>query len=165
MSYLVPVFGIHTGTIVTIVIIVLLIAGLVALTLYGKKLEKRQQENRKQLEDASQIIKLLVLEKKKVKLKDSGLPQIVIEQTPKRFRGQKVPVIRAKVGPRVTSFMCDEKIFDLVPEKKEVRAKVSGIYIMGVKGIHSSLDAKKRKLTFREKVTGKMNSILSKADK
>lgn len=165
MSYMVPVLGIHAGTIITIVIIVLLIAGLVALTLYGKKLEKRQQENQQQLEEASQVTKLLVLEKKKVKLKDSGLPQIVIEQTPKRFRGQKVPIVRAKVGPRVMSFMCDEKIFDLVPEKKEVRARVSGIYIMGVKGIHSSLDARKRKLTFREKVNNKMNSILKKENK
>ena len=33
------------------------------------------------------------------------------------------------------SLICDEKIFDLVPVKKEVKASVSGIYIVDVKGL------------------------------
>ena len=38
----IPVFGIHPLTIVVIVILVLLIAALVALTIYGRKLQKKQ---------------------------------------------------------------------------------------------------------------------------
>ena len=37
------------------------------------------------------------------------------------------------------TLMCDEKIFPLVPVKKEVKAVVSGIYIMDVKALHGKL--------------------------
>ena len=30
--------------------------------------------------------------------------------------------------------MCDEKIFPVLPVKKELKVVISGIYIMGVKG-------------------------------
>ena len=33
-------------------------------------------------------------------------------------------------------FRSDEKIFDSVPVKKEVKAMVSGIYIVSVRGLH-----------------------------
>ncbi len=44
--------------------------------------------------------------------------------------------MKAKIGPQIMSLVCDEKIFDSVPVKKEVKAVVSGIYITGVKGLH-----------------------------
>ena len=71
-----------------------------------------------------------------MKLKDAGLPQAVVEQTPKLLRGSKLPVVKAKVGPQIMTLVCDEKIFDMVPVKKEVKATVSGIYITEVKGLH-----------------------------
>jgi hypothetical protein len=83
----------------------------------------------------------------------------VLDQTPKRFRNQKLPIVKAKVGPQITSLICDENIFDLIPVKKEVRASVSGLYILEVKGIRSSLEAKGKKLTFREKISAKAKSL------
>ena len=35
--------------------------------------------------------------------------------------------------------IADEKVFDLIPLKKEIKAEVSGLYIVGVKGIRGSL--------------------------
>jgi hypothetical protein len=78
-----------------------------------------------------------------MKIKDSGLPQAVIAQTPKLMRWSKLPIVKAKVGPQVLSLVCDDKIFDNVPVKKEVKATVSGIYITSVKGIHGSIDQNK----------------------
>lgn len=52
------------------------------------------------------------------------------------MRNSKLPIIKAKVGPQIMSLICDEKIFDTVPVKKEVKAVVSGIYVIGVKGLH-----------------------------
>ena len=69
-----------------------------------------------------------------MKLKDAGLPKIVLDNTPKYLRGSKVPIVKAKVGPKVMSLMCDEKIYPLLPIKKELKVVISGIYIMGVKG-------------------------------
>ena len=59
----------------------------------------------------------------------------------------KVPVVKAKVGPRVMTLIADEQIFDMIPVKKEVKAVISGMYILGVKGLHGKttvVPAKKR---------------------
>ncbi len=84
---------------------------------------------------------MLIIDKKRMKLRDSGLPQVVIDQTPKAMRGSKLPIIKAKVGPQILSLICDEKIFDSVPVKKEVKAVVSGFYVIGVKGLHGRPEA------------------------
>lgn len=107
---LLPVYGISTWAIVMIVIAVILVAALIALSIYGKKLQDRQEASQKELENASQSISLLVIDKKRMKLNESGLPQLVLDQTPKYMRGRKVPIVKAKIGPRIMSLICDEKI-------------------------------------------------------
>ena len=144
-----PVYGVSTWVIVMLVVIVLLIAALVALSIYGKKLQDRQEDSQRQLQEAAQSAKLLVIDKKKMKFKDSGcrianicirLWRMVLEQVPKYMRGRKVPIVKAKIGPRIMSLICEDKIFDLIPVKKEIRATISGIYIMDVKGLHNNLE-------------------------
>ena len=158
----VPVLGIATWTIVMLVVLVVLIAALVALSIYGKKLQERQEQSQQELENASQNVSLLVIDKKRMKLKEAGLPQLILDQTPKYMRGRKVPIVKAKIGPRIMSFICDEKIFEVIPVKKEVRAMISGIYIMGVKGLHTNLDARQTKLNFTDKMRLKMDSLKGK---
>ena len=158
----VPVLGIATWTIVMLVVLVVLIAALVALSIYGKKLQERQEQSQQELENASQNVSLLVIDKKRMKLKEAGLPQLILDQTPKYMRGRKVPIVKAKIGPRIMSFICDEKIFEIIPVKKEVRAVISGIYIMGVKGLHTHLDARQTKLKFTDKMRLKRDSLKGK---
>lgn len=97
---------------------------------------------------------MLIIDKKRMKLKDAGLPQIVIDQTPKLLRGSKLPVVKAKVGPQIMTLICDDKIFDAVPVKKEVKAVVSGIYITDVKGLHgkAAVAEPKKKSKFKQLV-------------
>lgn len=156
---LMPVMGISTVVIVMIVIAVILIAALVALSIYGKKLQDRQEASQRELENASQSVSLLVIDKKRMKLSESGLPQIVLEQTPKYMRGRKVPIVKAKIGPRIMPLICDEKIFEVIPVRKEVKAVISGIYIMGVKGLRSNLEARQTKMKFSEKIRRKMDDL------
>lgn len=158
----VPVLAISTWLIVSIVIIVLLIAALVALSIYGKKLQTRQEKSQRELENAAQSVSLLVIDKKKLKLNESGLPQIVLEQTPKYMRNRKVPIVKVKIGPKIMSLICEEKIFDLVPVKKEVKAMVSGIYIMDVKGLRSNLEQKQGKVKFSQKMRMKLDNMREK---
>ena len=158
----VPVLGIATWTIVMLVVLVVLIAALVALSIYGKKLQERQEQSQQELENASQNVSLLVIDKKRMKLKEAGLPQLILDQTPKYMRGRKVPIVKAKIGPKIMSFICDEKIFEVIPVKKEVRAMINGIYIMGVKGLHTNLDARQTKLKFTDKMRLKMDSLKGK---
>ena len=50
-----PVYGVSTWVIVMLVVIVLLIAALVALSIYGKKLQDRQEDSQRQLQEAAII--------------------------------------------------------------------------------------------------------------
>lgn len=134
-----PLFLISTGTIVLIIVAAVLVGLIVALYFLGKKAQKRQEEQEAQMEATKQTVSMLIIDKKKLPVKDSGLPQAVIEQTPKLMRRSKLPIVKAKVGPQLLSLVCDDKIFDQVPVKKEVKAVVSGIYITSVKGAHGAL--------------------------
>lgn len=125
-----------TGAIVAIVIAAVLVALLVVLYFLGKKAQKRQAEQEAQIEQYKQTVSMLIIDKKRMRMSESGLPASVTESTPKIMRRAKLPIVKAKVGPQIVSLVCDEKIFDSVPVKKEVKATVSGIYITEVKGLH-----------------------------
>jgi len=144
-----------TLTIVLLVTAVIVVAVLTALYFVGRKLQKRQEESEAQMKAAAQTVSMLVIDKKKMKLKDANLPKIVLDQTPKYLRGSKVPIVKAKIGPKVMSLICDAKVFDIIPVKKEVKAVLSGIYIMDVRGLRGSLETKKEKQGFFKRITSK----------
>ena len=119
----------------------------------GKKAQKKQAEQQAQIEAAKQSVSMLIIDKKRMKLKDAGLPQMVLDQAPKLMRGSKLPIVKAKIGPQIMSLVADERIFDSIPVKKEVKATVSGIYITDVKGLHGKITSdqpKKKKSKFRQ---------------
>ena len=139
-------------TIVLLVILAVLIAATIALIFLGKKAQKRKDEQDAQLAATAQTVTMLIIDKKRMRLNQSGLPQAVIDQTPKLMRRSKLPVVKAKVGPRVMSLIADEQIFDEIPLKKEVKASVSGIYITAVRGIRGPLEKPKKKKGFRARM-------------
>lgn len=143
-----------TWMIVLLVILAILVVAVVALYFIGKKVQKRQNEQQAQIDAVKQTVSMLIIDKKRMKLKDAGLPQAIVAQTPKMMRRLKLPVVKAKVGPQVMTLICDEKIFDSVPVKKEVKAVVSGIYITDVKGLHGKpiVTEQKKKSKFKQLV-------------
>ena len=144
-----------TITIVLLVILAVLLVAVVVLYFLGKKAQKRQAEQQEQIDAMKQTMSMLIIDKKRMKLKDAGLPQIVIDQTPKLLRGSKLPVVKAKVGPQIMTLICDDKIFDAVPVKKEVKAVVSGIYITGVKSARGGLETPVKKKGFFKRLLKK----------
>lgn len=123
-----------TALIVLGIIVLVFVILMIVLYFVGKKMQKKQDESQAQMQAASQVASILVIDKKRMKLKEAGLPKMVLENTPKYLRGSKVPIVKAKIGPKIMSLMCDEKIFPLLPVKKELKVVISGIYIMDVKG-------------------------------
>ena len=134
-----------TWSIVLLCILAVLIIGVVVLYFLGKKAQKKQAEQEEMMQANKQTISMLIIDKKRMKLKDSGLPQVFIDQTPKLMRRSKLPIVKAKIGPQIMSLICDDKIFDSVPVKKEVKAVVSGIYILDVRGLHGKAEKKEEK--------------------
>lgn len=137
-----------TFTIVLIIIAVVLLIALGVIIFLGWRMQKKQEAQKEQLDAAAQQVSMLIIDKKVMKLKESGLPQIVLDNTPKYMRRSKVPVVKAKIGPRIMTLMCDSAVFDQIPVKKEVKATVSGIYITAVRGIRGPLEVPKKKKGF-----------------
>jgi len=149
------------GTIILLVVIVALIAATVALYFAGKKAQAKKEEQDAQMAAVAQTVSMLIIDKKKLRIKESGLPQAVIDQTPKYMRWSKLPVVKAKVGPKVMTLIADDAIFAEIPVKKEVKATVSGIYITGVRGLRGPLEKPEGKKSFRAKIQDKYNQLNS----
>ncbi len=131
--------------VITLIILAVIVAIFVALYFVGSKMQKKQMDQKQQLLDAAQPASMLIIDKKMMKLKDAGLPKTVMEQTPKRYQNAKMPIVKVKIGPQIMNLICDDGIFDDLPTKGEVKAMVSGIYIVGVKSIRG-----KKKVTEEE---------------
>lgn len=133
-----------------IMIIVIVVALVIMFVLYrvGDKLQKKQSAQREQMAEAAQPMNMLIIDKKMLPMKDAGLPKMVMEQTPKRYQKAKLPIAKVKVGPQIMNMICDDAIFDELPTRGEVKAMVSGIYIISVKSVRG-------KKVAQEEETGK----------
>lgn len=120
---------------IILIIIAILAVLLVILMIVGNKLRKKQEASQAQIDAMKQTVSMLIIDKKKMKMKDAQLPKIVLEQTPKYLRGAKMPFVKAKIGPRIMTLIADERIFNQIPVKAEVKAEISGIYITGIKSV------------------------------
>ncbi len=137
-----------TWLLVMMIILAVLIVGVIVLYFVGKRMEKKQAAQQEQIQAAKQTVSMLIIDKKRMPLVTSGLPQALIDQTPKLLRRNKIPVVKAKVGPRIMTLVADENIYDNIPLKREVKADVSGIYIIGVRGAHGKIDVPQQKKGF-----------------
>ena len=108
-------FRCESSTIVLLVILAVLIAATIALYFLGKKAQKRKDEQDAQLAATAQTVTMLIIDKKRMRLNQSGLPQAVIDQTPKLMRRSKLPIVKAKVGPKVMTLIADDACFDMDP--------------------------------------------------
>ena len=127
---------------VIIIVLAVIIGILIALIIIGRKMQKKQQASQADIEAASQIISMLVIDKKKMKVKDATLPKVVAEQIPKYMQFAELPLVKAKVGPKVMTLIADAKVFDALPLKTEVKVAVSGIYITEIKYIRGKVEPK-----------------------
>lgn len=141
--------------IVPLIIVAVALIIMAILYFVGNKLQKKQLAQKEQLNASAQPMTMFIISKKRLKLKDAGLPKAVMDQTKKRMHNTKMPVIKAKVGPQIVNLLCDDTIFDSLPIKGEVKAMVSGIYIVSVKNIRGKVEETPKKKGFRAKMRDK----------
>ena len=125
---------------VLIVVLIILVAAVVALYIWGTKLQKKQALQKEQMDAMAQTVSMLVIDKKRMKITESGLPAAVIEATPKYMLRAKLPIVKAKLVPKVLTLACDETVFQQLPVKREAKVVVSGIYITAVKSARGGLE-------------------------
>ena len=124
-------------TILNVLLVILIIVAVVLVALYflGSKLQKRQLEQQQMLDAAAQTVSLLVIDKKKLKITQAGLPKMVVDQTPRYLRWTKVPVVKAKIGPKIMTLIADGQVFEALPVKTEAKVVLSGLYITQIKSV------------------------------
>lgn len=118
---------------ILIVILILIAVALGVLYYLGNKMQRKQNAQRVQMDAIAQTVSMLVIDKKRLKITESGLPQMVIDQTPKYMRWTKLPIVKAKIGPKIMTLVADEKVFEQIPVKRECKVVLSGIYITAIK--------------------------------
>ena len=162
---------ISKALIITLISFVVLIGLLIALYFWGNSLQKKQIAQKEQINAAAQPATLFIIDKKIMPMKDANLPKSVMEQAPKRYQRAKVPIVKAKVGPQILTLICDDSIYDDVPKHGEVKAMLSGIYIISVKTLHKGTKkmqqqeaGKKRKRTLRERLIKKQGDYQKQLD-
>ena len=143
-----------TLTKVLLVILVLLVIAAVALYFYGRKLQEQQASQQAAFDAAKQTVSMLVIDKKKLRISQSGLPQIVVEQQPWYTKWMKVPIVKAKVGPRIMTFMADANVFEVLPLKTECKVVISGLYITEIKSARGGIPQVPKKKTLRDRISG-----------
>ncbi len=137
-------------TIVLIIVAVVLLGGLIAFYFLGKKADKKRDEQQAQLDAMAQTVSMLVIDKKRMHLKDAGLPQAVMDaKLPWYAKASKVPVAKVKIngpgGSQIMTMIVENDIFEDLPVKKEIKATVSGLYITNFRGNHGNLQVEKKK--------------------
>lgn len=126
-----------------------LLIGVVILYFVGSKMQTRQLEQEQLMEQMAQTVSMLVIDKKILRMKESGLPPAVLEQTPKYMRRAKVPVVKGKVGNRIMVMLADNAAYEILPVKSEAKVVISGIYIREVKSVRGkTIQAPEKKKGF-----------------
>ena len=118
-----------------ILLIVLLVVAVALGILYfvRRRIQKKVDSQQGLIESSKQTVSILVIDKKKLKLKDSNLPKMVQDQVPAYLKWRKMPLVKAKIGPKITTLMCDERVFKELPVKKLIKVDLAGMYIVGIK--------------------------------
>lgn len=125
-------------SVLNIVLIVLAIIVVILVILYfvGSKLQVKQAEANKAMEQMAMTVSLLILDKKMLHVKDSGLMKQVQDAIPAYMKWRKLPIVKARIikaniagGAQVMSLIADPKVFKILPVKTEVKVTLSGIYI------------------------------------
>ena len=126
---------------ISVLQIVLIVVGVIAVILVilyfaGSKLQEKQVNAEKTMKQMSMTMSLLVIDKKKIHVKDSGLMKQVQDAIPAYMKWRKLPIVKARIikanvagGAQVMSFICDPKVFKIIPVKTEVKVTIAGIYI------------------------------------
>lgn len=143
------------GWIIFLIVVIVAAAVLAGLYFWGRKLQKKYDEQQQLITENKQAISLFVIDKKKDKVDNLKLPKQMKDQLPWIYKRRKMPVVIAKIGPQIQTLMCDEKIYDSIPTKKQIKVELAGILIVNVtsgrlpvtkkKGIFSKLNLSNKK--------------------
>ena len=134
-----------------LIIVSIILAVVVCVIFYvGKKNYAKNIEAQSFINQYKMVTPILVIDKRYEKPSEQNLPKNIYEKLNKTAKLRKMPIVKAKVGPQITTLLCDKNIYDNLAVKKTVKVELAGIYISNIVGLN--LEDKKNK-TWREKLS------------
>lgn len=124
-----------TWLIILLIVLGLMIIAMVVLYIMGRRTQKKQEAQEEEMRKQAQPLTFFIIDKKKMRLKDAGLPKVVYESSSKLARLGKVPVLKVKAGNRVMNLVCDAEVYKTLLPNQEVKAMVAGIYVISAKRV------------------------------
>lgn len=118
---------------IALIVLAVVVVVLVVLYFVGKKLQTKADGQQSMIDQQKMTVSILVIDKKKMRIKDSSLPKLVQDQVPAYLKFKKMPLVKAKIGPKIQTLMCDDKVFKDLPVKKNVKVDIAGMYIVGIR--------------------------------
>ncbi|MCJ7855914.1 hypothetical protein MUJ63_06295 [Lachnospiraceae bacterium NSJ-143] len=135
---------------IVIIISVVVVVAIAVMYHFGKKNYAKNLEAQTFIDQYKTVTPILVIDKKFEKPTPQNLPKNIYEKLPKTAHIRKMPIVKAKVGPQITTLMCDKSIYNALAVKKTVKVELAGIYISRIVGMN--LEDKKKK-TIGQKVS------------
>jgi len=134
--------GIFDWAILISIIVIIIV---VALYFLNRWAGSRMAQQNDMVEKHKQSVTIYIIDKKKDKIANAGLPKAMAAQVPRMGRIMKVPLVKAKVGKDIMTLMCENSVYPALPVKKSVTVEMAGIYIVGMKGMKSKAEMDKKK--------------------
>lgn len=136
------------GMLLAGVILVLIVALLYFL---NRAAYKKMDEQQALIDSTKMSATIYVIDKKRDKLKNISLPKAAQAQIPAYAKMMKLYFVKAKIGPQIVTLMCDKNVFNAVPLKKNIKAQISGMYLVDFVGLKSADEMKKKRKEKKEK--------------
>ena len=144
------------------VVLAIFIIGAVALAVFlflyfmGKRLQKRQDENEELIRSVAQVVSVLVIDKKKLKITQAGLPDQAVAEIKWYQKIRKVPVVKVKIQNRIVNALADDRVYEALPVKCEAKVVMSGLYITEIRSIRGgkNIIQPEKKKTLWQRFTG-----------
>lgn len=147
---------------IVLIVVIVVAAILAGLFFWGRNIQGKYEEQQKMIDDNKQQAQIFVLDKKKDKIANAKLPKQVKEGVPRLQRRKKMPLVIAKIGPQISTLLCDDSIYKQLPVKKRVNVELAGIFIVSVKGPNRINPNKSKKQGWFSKLKQKAQNQMDK---
>lgn len=127
---------------IVFIIVVAIAAGLYFLNRWAVK---RMDQQQTLINKSRTVVSIFVIDKKRDKITNVKLPKAAMAQMPKMAKFMKMYFVQAKIGAQIMTLMCEKKVFNALPVKKNVKVGLAGIYIVDMPGMKSEQQMKEER--------------------
>ena len=134
---------------IMLIVIFVAIGVIIAIYFYNKKVGDKADATKELIEQNKTVLSIFVIDKRYERPSEKNTPKMMYDKISKLNRFRKIGIVKAKIGPKVLTFMCGKDVYNALQTKKTVKVEAAGLYIMNIVGMNL---ANKKKKSLRDKL-------------